>query len=1186
MALSHRFIWGVNAAGVKGCVHFHDDSTVVYSVGHTVVLYNSSEKQQRFIAGSSEAQGFSAIALCPSKRFIAVAEKADRASIVVYDLRTLRKRKNLSQPDASCSRYANICFSQDNETLVAITGDGATPSLVTWRWAKGKVSATAALQEGAPGSVYFECLFSPLDSIITACSTSGLYFARASPEELRFMPSTQVDLGEGSELTCHCWLKQAENYCLAGTATGDLVLYQSCKYSCHLSTALEDRGVTALAAITQGFVAGSSVGSFHLFGISNESDPRDSFFETHTFALDGTARAIVAIALKPSEDEMCAVSSDQQLYGVALTKAGAVKNDDVKPLLGLFHGPGAITGLDVCVRKPLVVTCGLDRSIRVWNYLDHHLELVKHFSEDPYSISLHPSGLHIIVGFSDKLRLLNLLMDDLRIYREVPIKLCRECCFSNGGQYFAAVNGNIIMVFDFYACEKIIDLRGHNSKVRSLYWGADDATLISCGQDGAVYQWDWADGKRSGEFVQKGTVYNCALGTSESVFAVGSDHMMKELEVPDLQPVKQLDGGITLGQIVLSHAEHMMFAGTSEDGRPGCVRAYSFPLTGDFLEYSCLGAPVTRMRISHDDMYLIVAGEDGSVCVFDVRDRQDRSNRSGLAPAAMPWSEEILVTKSDLEEKNLAMQELRNKIEELQLHNEYQLRLKDMSYSEKIKEVTEKYMQDLEQEKNKYELLREEKNDIEMECEERHRQMEDKHHHELQELENTYQQKIMLEVERYQQLAHERSLQQQRWDEQQQLLKQTHEGYVSELTDDFEQKLEEDRQIRLQLEDEKSELHREFEESKAQLEDDIDTEIQNLRHRYDTQLAAEREATLRYKGENGIMKKKFTVLTKDIEDQKEEIKSLLGKEKELQEQIKKLEREISAHKTEIKRRDDTIGAKEKKIYELKKKNQELEKFKFVLDYKIKELKRQIEPRETEIGNMKAQIKAMDHELEQYHKSNAQLDLMIGELRKKLDDMQREILEQRKRICDQQANIRRFKGELYKCAQFIQDPEQLRSSVEALHKQHEPSGDETYDELDADVMGEYKRHEECLKRSLAALQGQYSKDMVEHNAENMRIMSNNMGLIREITKQRESNRMLKLQVQAEQARATNASARGAKHQQATVSEQQQRARDLENHVEQLSQRLAAAGIEMHHVVADGDFDDTRAPGAILPEPVSS
>ena len=36
--------------------------------------------------------------------------------------------------------------------------------------------------------------------------------------------------------------------------------------------------------------------------------------------------------------------------------------------------------------------------------------------------------------------------------------------------------------------------------------------------------------------------------------------------------------------------------------------------------------------------------------------------------------------------------------------------------------------------------------------------------------------------------------------------------------------------------------------------------------------------------------------------------------------------------------------------------QELEKFKFVLDYKIKELKKQIEPREMQIANMKDQIK--------------------------------------------------------------------------------------------------------------------------------------------------------------------------------------------------------------------------------------
>ena len=51
-----------------------------------------------------------------------------------------------------------------------------------------------------------------------------------------------------------------------------------------------------------------------------------------------------------------------------------------------------------------------------------------------------------------------------------------------------------------------------------------------------------------------------------------------------------------------------------------------------------------------------------------------------------------------------------------------------------------------------------------------------------------------------------------------------------------------------------------------------------------------------------------------------------------------------------------ITLQEKRIYDLKKKNQELEKFKFVLDYKIKELRRQMEPRENEIKRMKEQIK--------------------------------------------------------------------------------------------------------------------------------------------------------------------------------------------------------------------------------------
>ena len=54
------------------------------------------------------------------------------------------------------------------------------------------------------------------------------------------------------------------------------------------------------------------------------------------------------------------------------------------------------------------------------------LELYKEFQEEAYSIALHPSGLFILVGFSDKLRLMNLLIDDVRSFKEFTIRGCRE----------------------------------------------------------------------------------------------------------------------------------------------------------------------------------------------------------------------------------------------------------------------------------------------------------------------------------------------------------------------------------------------------------------------------------------------------------------------------------------------------------------------------------------------------------------------------------------------------------------------------------------------------------------------------------------------------------------------------------------------------------------------------------------
>ena len=89
----------------------------------------------------------------------------------------------------------------------------------------------------------------------------------------------------------------------------------------------------------------------------------------------------------------------------------------------------------------------------------------KEFQEEAYSVALHPSGLFVLVGFSEKLRLLNILIDDIRVFKEISIRGCRECRFSTGGHLFAAANSNLIQVYGTYTFENVGNLKGHSGKV-------------------------------------------------------------------------------------------------------------------------------------------------------------------------------------------------------------------------------------------------------------------------------------------------------------------------------------------------------------------------------------------------------------------------------------------------------------------------------------------------------------------------------------------------------------------------------------------------------------------------------------------------------------------------------------------------------------------------------------------------
>lgn len=65
-------------------------------------------------------------------------------------------------------------------------------------------------------------------------------------------------------------------------------------------------------------------------------------------------------------------------------------------LLLLLYCTG-VTGLDMCVRRPLLATCSTDRTVRLWNYNERTCELCKTFNEEAHSIAIHPTGLMLLV---------------------------------------------------------------------------------------------------------------------------------------------------------------------------------------------------------------------------------------------------------------------------------------------------------------------------------------------------------------------------------------------------------------------------------------------------------------------------------------------------------------------------------------------------------------------------------------------------------------------------------------------------------------------------------------------------------------------------------------------------------------------------------------------------------------------
>ena len=486
IASAPRFSFGIKG-DLRNNIYFLDDNRIIYPCGHNIVILSfGDDKAQEYISCIEGSEGITALALSHGKNYLAVCERSERAICCIYDIHTQKRRKVLTTDYISDKEFISVAFSHQNEKshLVTLTG-GQDGMIILWQWNKAK--CTAFQKVGiSEGQTLYQASFNNLDFNSLVVTGNGVYkYYKLKDDGIRPEHSgiTKKESHIANHYTCHTWLPEGK--IIICTDQGELLLLESTgEYKMLLSCSPGDGFyIEAIANYSKGFMIAGDTGQIMVFEKTDEPkkpfahvatwpnvDPKEEKKYANLF-LSIMASRIKCIALSSNDDTLVFSTENNQLMKVNLNLEKKMNESAIKYeyLIYPFHSR-AINGLDCCIKKQLVATCSVVKTVRIWNYSNPpKLEICETFQDEAYSVAFHPSGLHLIAGFTDKIRMMNVFSEKkLSTYKEIPIKSCREIQFSHGGHLFACVNQHYIQVYNFYTGENPPNMifNEHDGKVR------------------------------------------------------------------------------------------------------------------------------------------------------------------------------------------------------------------------------------------------------------------------------------------------------------------------------------------------------------------------------------------------------------------------------------------------------------------------------------------------------------------------------------------------------------------------------------------------------------------------------------------------------------------------------------------------------------------------------------------------
>ena len=571
------------------------------------------------------------------------------------------------------------------------------------------------------------------------------------------------------------------------------------------------------------------------------------------------------MSLNTSEDSLVFTTENNQLMRVPINIERPTDDAKYEYLVYPFHSRG-INGMDVCIKKQLVGTCGADKTVRIWNYHTKTLEICEVFQDEANSLAFHPSGFHIVVGFTDKVRMMNVFQRTLKTFKEIGIKLCREIRFSNGGHLFACTNQHAISVYKFYTaeCPPEYNFKDHSGKVRCIQWLDDDSGFISGGWDGAVCMWklhpDQGNEKNGVDreanpyqkYSLKNVNFSCVANKPDSkttFYAVGTDKSIKEIE--NGKEKLRFEAGLNISQLVLMHGARAFFAGIAEDDKPGSIQVLRYPWEKVF-EIQAHSLPIERLRISFDNQVLFSSGHDGVLCIFDIKDK-DPKGKKDKDNIQIHLSEELLIPKAERDKYLADIDHLRASIQKLKDENEARMKHTLFTREEDIKRIEadiEAKRIDFEQRKA---TLENQKREMERMYNEKLRQMRMAHEQELARREQDYADKQEADNQRYQELYAQKQEEAEKFEQRLHDLLLHHKKILKDLEQENANELQQQERETAQLREEIQRLMNAHKDEREKIENQTWEDIDRIKEKNKEELAKIIDAGMQSKAELTLM---------------------------------------------------------------------------------------------------------------------------------------------------------------------------------------------------------------------------------------------------------------------------------------------------------------------------------------------